>query len=640
MPPRRSSRKPKPKDTVDEAAAPATSLADEGDAGQVTTQSSSSQATSGRASSTQTKQKSADTSDPAGPPLKKRKAGGAQPVVDDQVDDKKKGIFSLELLLKLPFDVVAEISTHLDGGDLLMLSRTCKTLRECLASRLRRELPLPDDMTEQQLMDLIYNKNCAVDLRQRVSYSPSLFLRFCLCWTCEKKTLIQGSKIRNGLKGPHPQARQCMRFAPDMFSPDNKAKFKFVIRDLWAESAKLYELAEQDELAKHALKKATKSKRGKGMVQNAPATDSLARCVAGREAWVRKEQAVSQQLWDTIQAERRAVRQMVEDEEKRRADEKQANIDDLHRTLRNQHDWTQPQLDWHSAHPAHYRVPRTSPNDDSAAWASFRDWVQGEVARVAAETAARVAREARQDSLKPYYASFKRAQSLRMQRVVPDFVEFVQRPAVKPLWEPADAAPMSTSAWSAVLPAIRDDFIAYQEELRVEAIRAIICATTGDWQQATSRDSADYPRHKYDEDWFERPTALFWGDRADNRAIALALPYPETLWGHFAEGDRKEWLRKHIDNHTSRLVRLVLEAAGMDEDTARQEDFVGVKFRWVDNPYKQKKAHERLYNWVELVYALKRRGPKAYELVSGTKVPQLEVSIEGKGEREDCEDWE
>lgn len=220
---------------------------------------------------------------------------------------------------------------------------------------------------------------------------------------------------------------------------------------------------------------------------------------------------------------------------------------------------------------------------------------------MAADTAARVAREARQDSLKPYYVSFKRAQSLRMQRVVPDFVEFVQRPAVKPLWEPADAAPMSTSAWSAALPAIRDDFIAYQEELRVEAIRAIICATTGDWQQATSRDSADYPRHKYDEDWFERPTALFWGDRADNRAIALALPYPETLWGHFAEGDRKEWLRKHIDNHTSRLVRLVLEAAGMDEDTARQEDFVGVKFRWVDNPYKQKKEHERLYNWVELV---------------------------------------
>jgi len=69
MPPRRSSRKPKSKDTVDEAAAPAMSLADEGDAGQVTTQSSSSLATSGRASSTQTKQKSADTSDPGARPL-------------------------------------------------------------------------------------------------------------------------------------------------------------------------------------------------------------------------------------------------------------------------------------------------------------------------------------------------------------------------------------------------------------------------------------------------------------------------------------------------------------------------------------------------------------------------------------------
>lgn len=140
------------------------------------------------------------------------------------------------------------------------------------ASRLRRELPLPDDMTEQQLMDLIYNKNCAVGptcrsrhaasqqtdsplptpIRKR-SAATSVVLAVALpallplldlreedvrdgpqlgtdgrCSPSSRRRLIQGSKIRNGLKGPHPQARQCMRFARKPPAPSGFS----VIREL------------------------------------------------------------------------------------------------------------------------------------------------------------------------------------------------------------------------------------------------------------------------------------------------------------------------------------------------------------------------------------------------------------------------
>lgn len=69
---------------------------------------------------------------------------------------------------------------------------------------------------------------------------------------------------------------------------------KYLIHELWAESAKLYELAEQDEAVAHAHggSRSKKSKRAKGNISDVPGADSLAKYVKEKEEWVEKEQAV------------------------------------------------------------------------------------------------------------------------------------------------------------------------------------------------------------------------------------------------------------------------------------------------------------------------------------------------------------
>ncbi|GAA5843333.1 hypothetical protein JCM9279_002063 [Rhodotorula babjevae] len=631
MPPRRSARQKSTKATPTEAPSPSASLADEHDVDNTDDVGSSS--TTGRSKQRRTskvkgKQKAVDASDTESP-HKKRKT---QP--DSPRAPKVKPIFSIDLLLKLPFDLVAEICSHLNGGELLKLSRTCKTLRSFLyssqsssiwaASRKRRGLVLPDGMTEQQLADLAHREVCVL-CRTSWKFTPGYYLRTHLCWTCEKIKIIQGSKIRNGLKGLHPQARQCVRF-----------DHKYLIHELWAESAKLYELAEQDEAVIHAQggSRSKKSKRAKGANSDVSGADSLAKYVKEKEEWVEKEQAVSKSLYDAIQAERRADAKLLEDEQKRKSDEQQAKITDFHRNLRNEHDWTEAETAWLGLRIHHPRAPRTVPDEDPAGWATFRIFCQSEIARQAAETAARLAREGRRDALKPYYDSFKASQSVLLSRVVPDFEFFVEWAVVKPLWEPADAAPVSDISWARALPAVRQQFIDYQEELRVEAIRTILWATTR--TAPASRDPADYPESIYDQDWFERPTHLFWGDSYTNLGVSYPRPFPDTLWDHEASGCRKEWLRKHTGEHEVAIMRVILDAVDEKEATTKWWELGQYELSWVDSAYKLAKERDRRYNYVELLYALKRRGSKAYELTSRSKIPQIEVweddyALDGEG---------
>ncbi|KPV73881.1 uncharacterized protein RHOBADRAFT_54472 [Rhodotorula graminis WP1] len=630
MPPRRSARAKSRKAVPAEVPSPTASLADESDVDDPDRAGSSSPrggSKKARTTKGKGKQTPVDASDTESPP-KKRKTQPGPPRAP-----KHKPVFSIDLLLKLPFDLVAEICSHLNGGELLQLSRTCKTLREFLygpqsssiwaASRQRRGLVLPEDMTEQQLADLLHRTTCVI-CEGDWAYATVYYLRTFLCWTCEKIKFIQGSKIRNGLQGLHPQARQCVRYDPGRLDQP-KAKYTYVIHELWAESAKLYELAEQDEAVAHAhgASRSKKSKRAKGASSDVPGADSLAKYVKEKEEWVERGQAVSQSLHDAIQAELRARQQLIEDENKRKSDEQQAKIADFHRNLRNEHDWTEAETTWLGARLYHLQAPRTVPDVDPAGWAAFRILVKSQIAREATATAARLAFETRRDAIKPYYDSFKAAQPGLVSRVVPEFAFFLDWSAVKPLWQPVEAAPVSDAIWARALPAIRKNFDDYQEELRVEAIRAILWATTR--TAPASRDPADYPESTYDQDWFERPTAMFWGESHANLSISFPRPFPDTLWDHQAVGCRKEWLRKHIGDHDVAIMRVILDAVGCKEASTKWWHLGGFDLRWVDSPYKQAKERNRRYNYVELLYALKRRGPKAYQLASRTMVPQIEV---------------
>lgn len=259
-----------------------------------------------------------------------------------------------------------------------------------------------------------------------------------------------------------------------------------------------------------------------------------------------------------------------------------------------------------------------------AAWDEFRAFVQEELDRKADEAAAGAARLARRDKLAPRRKAFAKSQGSRA-TLVPRFSTFADWPAVKPLWEPADAPPVSDEWWERVLPTVRLDFDAYLSELRVEAIRAILSATTGAPLDTLSTDAAAYPEDKYDEYWFERPSALFLGERnlgPSGRTEVVPLPFPETLAEHRAKtGDRKAWFAQHIDEHRVRLVRLILDAVGETEDsvTSRGLDAYGAGFVWLDAPYVQAKHRDRRYNWVELV-----------RLSLSTSVCHRNQSIEGR----------
>ncbi|GAA6058004.1 hypothetical protein JCM3770_006641 [Rhodotorula araucariae] len=673
MPRRTSKRQLRHVEQSDEDDASAASLAGEDgneELAESSEASSPSKSRGERSVASQGKKKDSNALATANPAKKRKGQYKAPATIDNDDQDKKKGVFSLELLLNFPPEVFAEICTFLTGGDLVELSRVCKPLRYILLGeqskmiwegwRRGRKLSLPPRMSEQQLADLVDGKECHF-CHTTLAYTSAsnYYLRYRICWPCEKTEVIKGSKIRNGMKGLHPLARQCVRFYDHGVSPfsGRQQPIEYLIKDLWAASNKLYELAEQDEVAKHALTasrstKTTRSKRVKAVRADIPEADQVGKYVEEKKEVVAQDQAVAKQILDTIQAERDAARKVIEDAQKRKDDKVQAKLDNLRRTLRFAHGWSPQQLDWHSTRPGHLRVPNVSPDQDAEAWAIFRDFVQSQIDRDAAETAVRVARVARRDAIKPYYDDFKEDQPPRLSRLVPGFAIFAQWPAVKPLWEPVDAN-ISDRIWAQNVSHVSGDFKTYCDEVHVEAIRAITRATTGDWRSTASTDPADYPEDEYNEGWFERPTALFFGEldvtNQPGYITLCPLPYPDTLLEHLivAPGfgaDHKTWLREHIDERQVGLVRLILAALEEDENsiTSRELDEIGERFRWVNSPYKIKKERERHYTWVQLFYALKRRGPKIYDLRLGINLPEIalwpadgdEVDLEEDGDSE------
>ncbi|GAA5903684.1 hypothetical protein JCM8208_003659 [Rhodotorula glutinis] len=582
------------------------------------------------------KRKVHDSSDEEPLKPKRRRRHPVQPRLRTDTPSSK-SIFSIDLLLKLPFDLVAEICSHLNGGDLLQLSRTCETLHEFLlgpqsssiwaASRLRRNLPLPDDTTEQQLASLLHDNTC-FESGDDTTYPTNLFLRCHVCYSCEKKLVIlKGSKIRNNLVGLHPQARHCVRFSPGNASVA-KPQPEYLARDLWAASAVLFDLAEQDDRAKKALKASSRSKRAKGHVDTAGDPDKLDTYLEEKKEWVKKEQEMSKKLHDVIKAEKDTSVQDRVDAMMRVAAEHKAEIDRINLELETNHGWSRPQLDWHANHSHFAGVPNRPPAEDPAGWATFRDVVQGEIVRRAAIDAETAARQARLDSIKPYYESFKAAQLGVIQNVVPAFGFFLGWTSVKPLWDPVDAAPLSDRMWARALSAVRQDFVDYQEKVRVAAIRAILKATTGTMPAST--DPSDYPESTYDHDWFARPTAHFFGEMVFHLPGYVShgpYAYPDTLHEHKCVGSRVEWFAEHINAHQVRLVRLVLDAIGETDDSVTVDILceLGAVWRWNDSPYKSKKEKERRYSFTELIYALKRRGPKPTQLARGENVPVISL---------------
>ncbi|GAA5938059.1 hypothetical protein JCM3775_005327 [Rhodotorula graminis] len=602
----------------------------------------------GREGDTDSKQKAVDNSDTATTKPKKRtrKRDLDPHAISNKAE--RKHTPQQTALFKLPIELLDSIFSQVGSDDLLSLTKTCKVVRAALlgahaapiwkAAREQRKLPLPSSMTEQQLAELLYGKKC-----HACGSTSSTELHYVFrCRLC--RTIIRGDKLRRELKGVHPRAADCVAFFDYGISWDGKPQIDYLVRDLWAVSATLYELAEQDEVAEYALEAArlrtsTRSRRIKTVPEDLPQADQLETFVKRRKEWVEKELEEIDAVREVVSQEESAALRLSWAEEARVREEERRKVESLHGRLQTEHDWTEEQVEWYDDHDDHERVPDAALDDDADAWADFRDWIQAELEREAAATALRRARSARRAALEPYYRNFANSFDSEEKQILPSFHIIVDWPVFKPLWEPADAVTITDSIWRRVLPDIRKSFEQYQEEIRVEAIRAILAATRGVRIDSLSTDPSDYPEDEYDDDWFARPTHLFLGSRHDPHQMMTftnLLPYPETLWRHSGGPDLRISIKSRIDEHQVLLVRLMLEAIEVDEEDAVEWDLsaCGSWWRWRNNPYKARKERTRRYNWVELLAALRRRGPNITSLRSGYNLPK----IDARGDDEEDEE--
>ncbi|GAA5903626.1 hypothetical protein JCM8208_003639 [Rhodotorula glutinis] len=594
----------------------------------------------GRGGDSHSKQKAVDGSDTVSPKPKKRKRMLDSPKVNSKVT----GMLRQTALFKLPFELLDSIFSQVGSGDLLSLTKTCKVVRAVLlgaaaapiwkAAREQRELPLPSSMTEQQLAELLHGKKCYAC---GSTYATEVIYAFrCrLCRTCNEKEIVLGTKVRRQLKGVHPHAVDCVRYVDNGKSWDNKPRIDYLVRDLWAVSSTLYELAEQDEVAEYALeaarlKTSTRSRRVKTVAEDLPRADQLETFVMWRKEWVKKELEEIAEVSNIVAEEELAARRLIWAEEARVRDEERKKVESFYSRLRAEHDWTDEQIRWYRKNREHKQVPDVALDDDPDAWDAFREWIQDDLERASAESAARVARDDRYAAVEPFYKMFANSLDDDEKEVLPPFDEMSEWPVLNSLWEPADTPTINGAIWRRALPAIRERYAEYVEEIRVEAIRAILVATTGVRLSTLSTDPSDYPEDEYDDNWFERPTALFLGDLQDHpvgKVVSVPLPYPETLSQHVGPADRRDWFADHIDEYSVLCIRFMLDVVGVKEENADAFSLAqwGSMYRWRNNPYRSKKERTRRYNWVELLYALRRRGPSITNLRTGRSLPKITV---------------
>jgi hypothetical protein len=257
-------------------------------------------------------------------------------------------------------------------------------------------------------------------------------------------------------------------------------------------------------------------------------------------------------------------------------------------------------------------------NTVPAAWATLRTKIAARIvkddkARLEVQEQARLRERQRACELviRPYYDSLARQRLGTAKLTFPRFAAFKELDGVKIFWAPdgEDPHPMDDEAWAGQLPAIQQEVVRYRERIRVEVIRRILSATSNVPLATLSTDPLDYDEDTYDSDFFSRPTShLFSSAQSGYNRTFSSAPYPACLgfnrspWS-WADDEVLD-LAECISRRHTIILRAILAAAGLDEETATIKDLhdVGERFRWIEYPVFRKA--EATFTWTELVSQL------------------------------------
>lgn len=239
-----------------------------------------------------------------------------------------------------------------------------------------------------------------------------------------------------------------------------------------------------------------------------------------------------------------------------------------------------------------YSVPDSNVSHPSSTdWTIIKRKVEARILKGAREEAEREARAElyrlqaiRISTLRGYFDQlfFRQAEGYDT-LTFPRFKPFKQLASVKLLWEPDDAPTLNKELWRKSLSAIKRDISIYRSKLRVQAITTILAANQDVPIKLLSTDPADYPEDEYDETFFQRITSLFFST-ADGEGIA-AFP---SCFDFAPTTDSEVYLQGYLQPLHVEILRALLRAADMDEETATIEDFneLGAVFVWPDHPRK------------------------------------------------------
>ncbi|GAA5848429.1 hypothetical protein JCM3766R1_006156 [Sporobolomyces carnicolor] len=522
-----------------------------------------------------------------------------------------------KLLSEIPFDVLAEVCSHVDAKDILSLAKVNRGLRRMLLSRGARSiwssrrralgLPLPDGMTELEFA-LATNSNVCEVYTGRVTHrTTAALLRVRLCQKCLKTHTISSTTLAKAWPSLHPQATQCVRYDYN----------RYLISDLQAVDHELEDLENHDDIDASLLE----GLRGKNSSSRSRArpvhtidghgalrVDRVATFVMCKEKWVEVEQATARQLLEA---------QTKIDEEKKLAERakekrKEEGLEIFMACLRDSFGWASDEIRKLKDESYFQELaPNCPPEEDPAAWSELRICVQHQLRR----EARRKAQYARQEELSPYY------RELKLERhnleVFPTRYDFLRLRTVKSLWKPDDAV-FNDGVWQEHLLQIFEDLDDFAAKSRIEAIRCILAANQGlSSTETLSQRPADFPESIYDRRFFSRATSLFVKIRRHQTLVA-------SYFDLFQEEDQpfnSAVLERRMTRKISPAMRALLEAARLNPDKATIDDLdeLEPKFIWSNDPRKTFRRRRPKLAWRQLLRVAIERGPSGRRIAQGER---------------------
>ncbi|GAA5947345.1 hypothetical protein JCM3765_001633 [Sporobolomyces pararoseus] len=533
--------------------------------------------------------------------------------------------YNSKLLLDLPFDLFAEVCSHLDGKDLLALAKVNTIIRNLLLSRssrsiwsaLRRKLgyPLPAGFNELDFALFEYSKICQM-CGSRVKYEElTAYLRKRFCHKCYLAQTISSKGLKSAWPDLHPAASQCVRSidkGPTWMG--NSSATRYLTSDLNAVDTELKELEERDELAvslseNQASKgSSTRSRRSNNnaVVLGANHVENF---IKEKQKWVKSEQQVELFLFRSTRGrleklEREAVAA------RRKAIE--ARRESFLKSLEDNHGWQHDEADylwyWNDE-----LAPKVSIGEDPDAWSQCRLVVREKLDKRALEYSEAAARGARRALIRPYYDTLK----LQGPTIIPSLWDFERLQSIRPLWEP-ESAVVSDEIWEQIQPELKEELEKYEEKCRVEAIRAILAANQGlSSSSSLSKDPADYPESIYDDNFFTRITSHFvsW----QGRWSITVCSYPEMTGDQYFYGFPN--LDDLISPRQILIIRSLVEAAGFNLATTSYSDLglLEPNFVWVNGPRKKFRERKIKRSWINMLHHALRRGPSQRKIAQGER---------------------